>query len=256
MWTIRQEQVESFRQHHLQKFEDEMVDHCKEFSPTLCKVIGEGQLRVALRSSMRRADGYGFTNRGPIRLFIEMGFLFGSAFDSDPQYPSFGKILQSPDDQMVRAEQIHQGSLEYLDKVSGPDNANVLNALGKLAIFAKKPILFSFENFSASLLHEMRRIFPQKYDYVGKTNLTVLIDEGAAEAHKYGFSTVRQATLMVVLKFAFGHGCTNDPLYRWISATLQDERIVNSAARSERLERRAVTWLTHVLGEPGEGRQA
>jgi len=46
--------------------------------------------------------------------------------------------------------------------------------------------------------------------------------------------------------FSFGHGCTDDPLYPWISRTLHDERIVNSEARAARLEKKAVTWLEHV----------
>src|SRR5262245_45441568 len=84
---IRREQMEAFHTVALAAFEDEMVVHSKEFSPRLCEVIGEEQLRVALRAAMDQAGGYGFTNRGPVRLFIEMRFLFGSAFDTDPQYP-------------------------------------------------------------------------------------------------------------------------------------------------------------------------
>jgi hypothetical protein len=48
---------------------------------------------------------------------------------------------------------------------------------------------------------------------------------------------------MVVLMFAFGHGCSNDLLYPWISRTLTDERIIEPAAREERLEKKATTWL-------------
>ena len=65
----------------------------RTFAPELCEVIGEEQLRVALRQAMARAAGYGFTYRGPIRLFIELMFLCGSAFDTDPQYPVGGEDL-------------------------------------------------------------------------------------------------------------------------------------------------------------------
>jgi hypothetical protein len=256
MLTIRQDQLDAFRQHHLQKFEDEMVEHSKEFSPRLCRVIGDEQLRVALRSAMSRAEGYGFTNRGPIRLFIEIMFLWGSAFDTDPQYPAVGEALRASADQMVRAEQIHQASLEYFERVSGPDAANMRNALTRLSTSAQKPITFPFDNFAAGLLEELTRIFPQKVAYVGERSLRMLIDEGSAEAQTYRFSTVRQTALIVFLMFSFGHGCTRDPLYPWISRTLLDERIVNPTERAERLEKKAVTWLEHVLDETGEGYQA
>ena len=95
MLQIREEQMAVFEQAALRRFEDEMVVHSKIFSPRLCEVLGEEQLRVALRRAMARAGGYGFSYRGPIRLFIEFMFLFGSAFDTDPQYPWAGKILQA-----------------------------------------------------------------------------------------------------------------------------------------------------------------
>jgi hypothetical protein len=55
--------------------------------------------------------------------------------------------------------------------------------------------------------------------------------------------------------FAFGHGCTHDPLYPWIARTLKDERIKDPAARAERLEKKAITWLDHVLARPPKGVQ-
>jgi hypothetical protein len=252
MWTIRQDQTEAFRQYHLQKFEDEMVEHSKEFSPLLCKVLGEEQLRMALRSAMRRANGYGFTNRGPLRLFIEMMFLCGSAFDTDPQYPAVGEVLRTSGDQMLRAEQIHQGFLDYLDRVSGPGAVNVHKALEDLSVFASKPLPFSSDNFVTGMLQEMTRVFPKKVAYVGEAGLETLIQEGAAEAQSYGFSTVRQVSLVVVLMFAFGHGCTHDPLYPWIERTLRDERIIDPAARAVRLEKKAMTWLDHVIARNRE----
>lgn len=96
MLIIRKEQMKAFENDALRRFEDEMVVHSKEFTPRLCKVIGDEQLRVALRQTMERADTYGFTNRGPIRLYIELMFLYGNDFDTDPQYPSLGKVLNAP----------------------------------------------------------------------------------------------------------------------------------------------------------------
>jgi hypothetical protein len=99
----------------------------------------------------------------------------------------------------------------------------------------------------------MKRIFPQKAAYLDEKSLDALIKEGIDEARKYRFPTVRGETLIVALMFAFGHGCTADPLYPWIERTLIDTRIVDRASRAERLEKKAVTWLEHVVAAPGEG---
>ena len=254
MLQIRGEQMLAFEQAALRRFENEMVTHSQQFSPRLCEIIGEKQLRVALRLVIARAAGYGFTNRGPVRLFIEMMFLCGSAFDTDPQYPALGEVLRSPYDQMQRAQQIHEGFLDYLERVSGPGAENVRKALRDLLIFARRPVTLSANDFVAGMLQEMNRIFPKKVAYTGEEALKSLIQEGLAEARKYAFPTVRSKALLVVLMFAFGHGCTYDPLYPWISRTLTDMKIVDPAARAERLERKAVTWLEHVVAR-NEGTQ-
>jgi hypothetical protein len=252
MWTIREEQTEAFRQNALKKFEDEMVAHSKDFSPPLCEVIGDEQLRVALRSAMKRADGYGFTNRGPVRLFIEMMFLCGSGFDTDPQYPEVGAVLRASGDQMHRAQQIYELCMHNLEKVAGPGAVNVRKALSDLLIFTRAPLTFS-NDFVTDMLQAMHRVFPQKAAYVGEPGLKALIDEAIAEARQYQFETARQRTLLVVLKFAFGHGCTDDPLYPWIASTLRDKRIRDADARAERLEKKATTWLEHVVAANENG---
>jgi len=255
MLQISREQLAAFDQAGFDDFEDEMVAHSKEFSPRLCEVIGEAQLRVALRQAMNRATTYGFTNRGPMRLFIELIFLCGSAFDTDPQYPAIGEILNSSDDQMERAERIREGVLDYLEKVSGPNNVNVRQALEALSVFARRPMTISSNDFVAGMRQEMTRAFPQKAAYIKEKGLTTLIHEGRAEAQKYNLSAPRGEALIVVLMFSFGHGCTSDPLYPWIERTLNDERIIDPAARSQRLERKSTTWLEHVLARPGQGEQ-
>ena len=255
MLIIRRQQIEVFEHAALRRFEDEMVVHSKEFTPNLCKVIGEVQLRVALRQAIGRAGTYGFTYQGPIRLFIELMFLCGSDFYNDPQYPALAEILSASGDQMQRAEQIYQGILDYQKKVSGPDAENTRKALGALSIFGRMPLTFSPNDFVSGMLQEMADAFPQKVAYIGNEALTALIDEGQAEARRYRFPTARGEALLVVLMFAFGHGCTNDPLYPWIARTLKDERIVDPAARAQRLEKKALTWLEHVLALPRAGAQ-
>ena len=157
--------------------------HSKEFSPRLCEVIGDEQLLVAIRSAIKRAEGYGFTYRGPARLFVEMMFLCGSGFDTDPQYPAVGEVLRAEGDQMQRAEQIHQGFLDYLERVSGPGAANVHKALTDLLNFSQTPLSFP-DGFTAGMLREIKRIFPQKVAYVGEAGLKALIGEGGAKAAK------------------------------------------------------------------------
>ena len=118
----------------------------------------------AWRSAERRPGpaAMGLLIRGPIRLFIELMLLFGSAFNTDPQYPWAAKILHLSDDQMERAEELWDNFLDYQENVSGPDEANTRKALEDLSLLARQPVMFSVDDFVAGMLQEMTRVFRRK----------------------------------------------------------------------------------------------
>jgi hypothetical protein len=253
MLTIRKEQMQAFEQAAMNRFEDEMVVHGKEFSPRLCTVIGDEQVRTAVRSAIERCRGYGFTNRGSIRLFIELMLLFGSAFDTDPQYSWASEILHAPDDQMLRAERLCEKTLDYQEKVTNPDPVDTRKALKGLSDWARKHAVSSPTEFVAGMLHEMAQLCPQKAVYIGEEGLIEIVLEGCAEAMKYQLSTVHGEALMGVLMFVFGHGCIDDPLYPWIAQTLTDKRIMDPAGRTGGFEREAFAFLDSVIAAQQEG---
>lgn len=255
---IRHEQMEEFRKAAKRNFENEMVAHLAQFSPPLFKAVGEEQMREAIRFGMAKSAGYSFDNRGPVRLYLELMLLLGSHFDTDPQYPWAAEILTDDQagPQMQRADLLYQKTMQYREKVAGPEDEYTLEALRNIRRWAEQPMLLTQENVVAELQREIRRVYPQKADYTGKDALEVLIGEGEREALEHGFPPVRGTALMVVLMLAFGHGCSDDPLYPWIARTLKDEAITDSAARAKRLETKALTWLDHVLAHFDESAKA
>lgn len=237
----------------MRPFEDEMVAHSRGFSPELCKALGEEGLRVALRRAMARAADHGFNLRGPLRLAIEMMFLFGSDFDEDPQYAWIAGILEGGDDQMSKAERLHEKIDEYIERVAGPDAAHSRAFWERLRSLPDKPIKLAADSFEATMNGILGELFPEKVVYVGEDGIKELIRAGRQAARDSGFVTVRAGALLVILMFAFGRGCADDPLYPWIGRTLSDERIVDQAVRLERLERKALTWLEQVLSREEKG---
>ena len=69
MLTVRREQMDILDQDAERRFRQEMLEHSKAFSPRLCEVIGDQQVQAANAAALERARGYGFSNRGPLRLF-------------------------------------------------------------------------------------------------------------------------------------------------------------------------------------------
>lgn len=247
MLQINADQMQQFRNAAALRFESAMVAHARGFAPQLYAVIGPDQMRVAIAGALGRARAHGLTFCGPLRLYVEMTLLYGSGFDDDPQYPALREILQAPRDQMVRARQIFDHIAVFQTRVAGPDARNVFDALGLLSQIARAPDRYELAQLDRQLLHQMNLAFAAKAAYVGNMNLARLIAEGRAEARQHGFETARAQALIPILMYAFGHRCTRDPLYPWIGRTLADPRIVDAPSRAQRLERKALTWLDHVL---------
>lgn len=258
MLVISSVQIETLRQAARRSFDNEMVAHLGGFSPPLVKAIGEDQLHRVIDFGVVRAGSHGFTHRGPVRLYLELMLLFGSHFDTDPQYPWAAEILAGadPDSQMRHAGQLYEQALDYRSKVAGPDDAYTLEALSKISLLASQPLDLSWQGFVPEMLQELAFVYPQKAAYVDNQRLESLILEGIESARTHRFATLRGAALMVVLMLAFGHGCANDPLYPWIGRTLHKQIIADPEMRAKRLEHKALTWLKHVLAHFESGAQA
>ncbi len=257
MLIIRSEQKDSFREAARKGFETEMLTHLRKFSPALFQAAGEEQMFKAVQLGIESAESYGFTFRGPIRLYLELMLLFGSRFDTDPQYPWAIEILNDRASalQMRRADLLYEKTLDYREKVAGPDDAYTLEAYRKIAIRDQQPLNISSEDLAYTMQREIERLYPQKAAYVGEAGLEALILEGIKEARLHGFSAARGVMVIIMLMLALGHGCTDDPLYPWIARTLKNEAITDPEARAGRLEKRALIWLDNVLAYFEKGAQ-
>jgi hypothetical protein len=252
MLVIRKEQFDKFRAQAMRVFEAEMSDHLREFSPPLCQTLSDEQLLAAVRYGIARAEKNGFDMRGPVRLWLENALVFGSDFDTDPQYPWAAEIIGNLEMiQMHRAESLFEKTVDYRRTVGGERDAHTVEALERIRPFAAGPLPFASQHLSDHLRSAMATIFPEKAAYLGNQTLKALIDVGLKAAKQRGITELRGQVLVVTLMYAFGHGCLGDPLYPWIERTLSDTRIGDANARAARLERKALVWLDHVLAHFG-----
>jgi hypothetical protein len=256
MLLIRTEQMDVFKERALGSFKDQMFAHLREFSPPLFKAIGEEPMREAIHLGVRRASTYGFTFRGPVRLYLELMLLFGSHFDTDPQYPWAARILadMSIGHQMQRAKMLYAKTVDYRQKVAGPENTFAIDALKNALLLAKLPLPLpsALMDFGPAVTSLIARIYPQKAAYVGAKGVEALIRKGTSTQGQH-ISTARGAALVVGLMFTFGEGCAKDPLYPWIRSILQDQAIADPSARVGLLESRTIAFLTQILADIEEG---
>src|SRR5215204_1684373 len=249
MLVIRNKQMQTMQQFSLDGFEDEMVEHVKEFAPKHSEVIKDEGVREVVRLGIERSKNYGFTNRGPVRFYIELMFMFGSHFDTDFQLPWAGGTLNNEviQDQTQRADILHVKMVEYLEAVAGPDDQYSLDALRRLSESNYEDYQTSNESFDKRAAAALRSLYPKKCDYLGDERLAKVTRKGKKTAKKNSVKSEKSAALFVALTFALGHEFENDPLFPWVSNTLQDGKITDADERAERLERKMKIYLNEAL---------
>jgi hypothetical protein len=258
MLVIKEKQIEVFRTQARRAFEQEMLEHLLGFSPNLSDMAGLEALRKTIGLGIDLAESHGFTFRGPVRLYLELMMLFGSYFDTDPQYPWAAEILadRGAGGQMRRAEILYEKASDCWRQLAGPDNAHLKDALRRLSQFAHEPLMLSQENYIPALIQETSRLYPQKAACVGAQGLEAVIRKAIAGAQMQRFTQIRGVTLVAGLMLSLGYGCGADPCHSWISQTLADPSIPDPVTRCQRLEQQALAWLERVLRNLERGESA
>ena len=253
MLVIQKRQIEAFEQAALKRFEDEMVAHCRQYAARLFEIRGENCIREVVRLGMARAKQYGFTNRGPMRFYIELMFALGYDFDNDPQLPWAKAILQdsTETDQMTRADRLHAKTSEYFDRVVGPNNSIAVEALHRLKMTPINQYLTPGNHFQANLFRALYDVYPQKYRYVGESALRILYSQGVEVTRSHAIPDQPGAGLIIALMFGFGHGIATDPLYPWVGACLSDSERAPPNERLQRLYKKTMTYVDGMLKHLG-----
>ena len=245
-------QIASLRQIAIQAFEQELLEHLRQFAPELHRLRGDAVFVPLIRSSIERAQGRGFVLRGPVRQYAEFVFVFGYGFDTDPML-HWARDMMEPDpdgDEMYRAVQLHNRALRYLTAVAGPDNGHALAALTRLEMLGPST-LAGTGPLPDRILAAMRSVYPEKYAAAGESPLRDVIAAAARHAQSLDLPSEAGTVLLAGLMFGFGHEILRDPLYPWVIATLEDPRIADRGAAMRRLFDKVKTYAAAIRKPSG-----
>ena len=254
MLVVRKEQIETLSGVAATGFANELVEHVKKFSPRHAQAVGDDAIRKSVDLGLERSRSYGFTKRGTVRFFVELMVMFGRDFDTDPMLPWANGVLtnESIKLEMERADILHDEMMAYLDQTAGRDNEYLFSALRKLERARLEDFQSQGGSFDGAVRSGLKNIYPQKYDYVGEDIINGLIDRGKGAAAARSVTSPHGAALFIVLLFELGHGIFDDPLYPWVSQTLDDESIGNPDERVQRLQARLKAYLDQTLKNLGQ----
>jgi hypothetical protein len=249
---IRRAQIDVFEDAR-PEFENQLIRHLQEFSPLHSELSGEQGVRPIVRGAVERAANYSWTRRGPVQLFVDLIFLLGVVFDTDPQYPWITKILvrSTIDTQVAEADEMHAQVIVYLDATGGPGREYAKRALRRAREMSYEGPPIASPRYFVEALHRARGAYPEKYDYLGVDLVSKVIEGGLIEARRYSVTSDAGVALFASLMFALGYGVLRDPKYPFIESTLTNPAISEPNRRAERVYSKMMTYLDRVLERAG-----
>jgi hypothetical protein len=253
--VIRSDQMRLLQQSTFDQFKVELVRHLATFAPELHTLRGDAGFRTLVDAGLRRAAGYGFSNRGPLRFFAECMLSHGAEFDTDPQLRGLFECLTQVHDngQAWHAGRAFATVERYQIQARGRHNQYAIQALRRVPPFLDRLDTLSLASLEADLLALMRTVQPEKVEFVGSEGLRRLVAAATQQAERAGVASAAGIGLLCGLMFALGHGVARDPMYPWVGATLERPSSESAQRRVERLRRKTRRYLGAVLKHLADG---
>lgn len=228
--SISKQQMHHLKNNLLEDYlNDLMTFFQSDFRPWQ-QSIGEDNFYQALKYGVEDAKAQGFSQRGPVKFYINLQLLLGHGFATDPQYAGFTGTWQPLKTQKVtqleQADRLHQDLTHYLDQVLGEQNNSLLDHLKRLQQLNLNELGVYRKTYKTDLHALLYELYPEKYQQLGKEIMTQVIIKGTEKAYyQYHFEQPSHSALLVTACFSLGHQFDQDPFLPWFSQTHQQNAI-------------------------------
>ncbi len=92
---IRDDQLSALRGVRQKEYEKRLAAHLRKYFSEACHDLGEDGLRDAVRYGIQRAKVYGIQAERDVVKYLNLMFVFGRDFDTDPRFPWAASMLHS-----------------------------------------------------------------------------------------------------------------------------------------------------------------
>jgi hypothetical protein len=103
--------MDAFRGAAMSDYENRLLKYLRECFPEQVKTDGDAKTRMTIREGIQRASEHALITELDTALYIEVMYLLGPEFETDPRYPWAGEILRGPAD---KAKRLHSRASEVI----------------------------------------------------------------------------------------------------------------------------------------------
>lgn len=248
MFQLQNKQTDIFKTVALKKFEDEMVDHIKQFFPNHYISMQEEAVRKTIMYGYFRAEIYGFTTKRNVCLYINTMMVLGSNFDYDPLYPWTQSMLRdNKEDPKVRIDKIADKTMEVFGQILGPLYLHINRALMNINSNADEIFARLTNNNLSGALQQLELLYPRKFQVLGEPSINHMVKFGVDNANNYGITYQSNTLVYIACMFMMGSGFDKDPQFYWAGEILNDPAITDQDKKIKLLYDQAVSNLRKFL---------
>ncbi|PHM22082.1 hypothetical protein [Xenorhabdus ehlersii] len=209
---INEDQWNMLKKHSFNSFIDELVVHCNESYPYLKIKLGEDKLRTALENAIEKSKNDGFDQRGTVQFYIDMLILFGTEFQTDPQYVWIKTILDNHSclGQLERTSLLYHEIIRYFNEVHGEQDEYLKTSIFKFQNINIERLNVQWNTYESNVDSLLNSLFPQKYRYIKQDNINKSIQFGVEKSNQYGIKNANYSAFLTLTMFLLGHQFDQD----------------------------------------------
>jgi hypothetical protein len=218
---VRQTQMQTLQDAGEQNFLNTVAAEIRTSFPKHCAAMQPGDVERKVQIGFDTARKQGFQTANGLRLFAELGFLFGTGFIKDPLLPWVPGALKTGGSELSRVEQLRTQAMAYLEAVAGPSGEHMQAAMGRVRA---EPLdnfpAASAPEFAPQAARRLSAIYPQRFQAAGVDGMRAMMDAGQKAANIHGLVSGSGVALYLALMFFLGSEFDQDPQFTSLAALL------------------------------------
>ncbi|CBA30531.1 hypothetical protein ACMSX5_003873 [Cronobacter turicensis] len=206
-----QSQVDLLKRMSFDSYVSELTEHAQSVLPGLISSVRLEDVRTYIEQGILFAQKMGYTQRGPVRLYIDMMLMFGANFGKDPLYQWLtGECRENHLTQIEKSMILYSRLDKYIKVVYGDDGFFFKESYDRFRFFSMERFSVSSKYNHALLRNILREIYPQRFDFIGINSISKFTDLAEQHCDFLKLKRCKQKIYFIIVMFLFGCSFGND----------------------------------------------